>query len=310
MKKFFLDASEDLNLKNPCYKKAVELYVWQAYLNDVGSEDITTELFVPNNKRIIKAEIVSNDSGILAGIQETEWFLKKLNIRIVKKMKDGQKLKKGDVIMRLSAGADKILSAERTLLNLLQRMSGVATMTNKLVMRVPKSIRILATRKTLWGDLDKRAVSVGGGGTHRLNLSDAILIKDNHIALIDSFKKLNITKSRLNNIRFIETELENLDQVNLFAKHFVKSDRYYKVAVMLDNFSLNDVIKAVKILRKTGVLIEVSGGINEKNIIKYAIDGISAISSGSITNKAPSLDFSLNILTTKRRNNESTNQHE
>ena len=299
MKKFFLDASEDLNLKNPHYKKAIELYIWESYLNDLGSGDITTELFVPNNKRIINAEIVANDSGILAGIQETEWFLRKLNIRIAKKMGDGERLKKGDVIMKLSGRADKILSAERTLLNLLQRMSGVATMTNKLVRKVPKSIRILATRKTLWGDLDKRAVSVGGGGTHRLNLSDAILIKENHIVLINNFKKFSITKSKLNNVRFIETELENLEQVNIFAKNFVKSDRYYRIAVMLDNFSPDDVMKAVKILRKTGVMIEVSGGINEKNVIKYAINGVSAISSGSITNKAPALDFSLNILTTK-----------
>ena len=296
MHKFLLDASEELVLKNPAYKKAVELYVWQAYLNDVGDGDITTDLFVPDKFRLIKAEIIAKEAGILAGIQEAEWFLKKLNIRITFSRKDGFNLKKGDIIMRLSGRADKILACERTFLNLLQRMSGVATITNNLVKKVPKSIRILATRKTLWGDLDKRAVSTGGGATHRLNLSDAVLIKDNHLALIDDFKAIISIIHKTKQVRFTEIELDNLNQVKIFSENFVKSYRNKNIVVMLDNFNPDDIKKAVGILRKTGVPIEVSGGINEKNIINYAIKGISAISSGSITNKAPALDFSLNIL--------------
>jgi len=293
---FFLDTSEELTLNNPVYKKAVELYVWQAYLNDIGSRDITTELFVSDKTRLIKAEIVAKESGVLAGIQESEWFLKKLNIRIPYSRKDGFWLKKDDIIMRISGRADRILASERTLLNLLQRMSGVATATNNLVKKVPKSIRILATRKTLWGDLDKRAVSVGGGSTHRLNLSDAILIKDNHLALIDDFKVIVAGLHKAKHIRFAEIELDNLDQVKLFADNFKQSDRRRNFVVMLDNFSPDNVKKAVKILSKSGILIEVSGGINEKNIKEYAIKGVSAISAGAITNKADSLDFSLNIL--------------
>ena len=296
MQKFLLDASEELVLNNPTYKKVVGLYVWQAYLNDVGSGDITTELFVPDKAAFISAEIVAKEAGVLAGMQEAEWFLKKQDIKIASGKKDGYNLKKGDIIMRLSGRADKILASERILLNLLRRMSGVATATNNLVKKVPKSIRILATRKTLWGDLDKRAVAVGGGATHRLNLSDAILIKDNHLVLNEDFKSVVLSLNKAKKVRFTEIELDNLTQVQLFAESFKQSDRRRNFVVMLDNFSPDNVQKAVKILSKSDILIEVSGGINEKNIKKYVIKGVSAISSGAITNKAGSLDFSLNIL--------------
>jgi nicotinate-nucleotide pyrophosphorylase (carboxylating) len=295
MQKFILDASEELILKNPAYKKAVEFYVWQAYLNDAGHGDITTELFVSDKIRLITAEIMAKEAGILAGIQEAEWFLKKLGISIISNKKDGSELKKDDVIMRLSGRADKILACERTLLNLLQRMSGVATATNNLVKKVPKPIRILATRKTLWGDLDKRAVSIGGGATHRLNLADAVLIKDNHIALSDNLGESFSGLRKAKNIRFIEIEFDDLNQVKIFAKHFKVAEGNSNIIVMLDNFIPSEIKKAVVVLKKTGVLIEVSGGINEKNIKEYAIKGVSAISSGAITNKADSLDISLDI---------------
>ena len=286
----FFDASDELNLKNPDYIKSVELYVWQAYLNDAGDGDVTSDLLIDKNKPV-KAEIKSNSSGILAGIQEAEWFLKKTGLKIVKKMKDGSRIKEGDIILSISGKAGKILACERTLLNLLQRMSGVATKTNQMAARLPKNIKLLATRKTLWGDLDKRAVSVGGGCTHRLNLSDAVLVKDNHIPLIS--KKLDFKRIK-KNIRFVEIEFDTLEQVTSFAQNFRKSD-FKNIAVMLDNFKPADIKKAVNILKKTGVAIEVSGGVNEKNISGYAIAGVSAISSGSLTNKADSLDFSLNI---------------
>lgn len=290
-----MDASKVLNLKDPHYKNVVRRYAWEAYLEDVANGDITTDLFVPNEKRKVCAEIISKDAGIFCGIHEAEWFLKKLNIRIIQKRKDGFKLKKGDWILKIEGRADKILACERTLLNLLQRMSGVATITNKLVQKLPKNIRLLATRKTLWGEMDKRAVSVGGGCTHRLNLSDAALIKDNHIALVNDFKKFHTGFLKAKKLRFIEMEFSDLKEVQTFARHFEKAVSP-KVVVMLDNFKPAEVKKAATALKKTGVLIEVSGGITEKNIKSYAIKGVSAVSSGAITNKAPSLDFSLNII--------------
>ena len=292
----FLNAIKELTLKNPAYKKAVNLYVWQAYLNDLGKGDITTRYFVPKRRRIVTAKVITKETGVLAGIMEAEWFLKKLGIQITQKKKEGTKLQKGDVIMRLKGRADRILASERTLLNLLQRLSGVATMTNRLASKLPKSIKLLATRKTLWGDLDKRAVSVGGGATHRLNLNDAVLIKENHIALNNNLeKRLKKVFRKAKKVRFIEIELENLKQVLKFVRICKKIKSSDRTVVMLDNFSPSNIRKAVLILREIGVLIEISGGINEKNIKKYSIKGVSAISAGSITNKAASLDFTLQI---------------
>lgn len=292
-----LDASKELTLKNSAYKKAVHQYVWQAYLNDLSNSDLTTQYFVSKRNRIIEAEIISKESGVLAGIMETEWFLKKLGIRIVRQKKDGDKLNKGDIILRLKGRADTVLSAERALLNLLQRMSGVATSTHHLVSKLPRTIKLLATRKTLWGDLDKRAVAVGGGGTHRLNLSDAVLIKENHIILTDNLEKsLKRVFKKAKKVRFIEIELENMKQVLEFVKICKKLKYPKNLVVMLDNFKASNTQKAILVLREVGALIEVSGGINEKNIKTFAIKGVSAISSGAITNKAASLDFSLNII--------------
>lgn len=295
-----LDASKELNLKNPAYKKAVELYVWQAYLSDFGKGDVTTDLFVSKKSQIVKAEIIAKESGILAGIMEAEWFLKKLGIRILKNKKDGFVLRTGEQIMFFSGRANKILAGERTLLNLLQRMSGIATATHRMIGKIPKSIKLFATRKTFWGELDKRAVSLGGGYTHRLNLADAILIKDNHIALSNNFeqslkKVFNYSKK----IRFIEIELENFKQIEYFVQIYQKIKRKRQTVVMLDNFNLSEIRRAVAVLRKTGVLIEVSGGINEGNIKKYAIKGVNFISCGAVTNKAKAIDLSLSIVNSK-----------
>lgn len=291
-----LDASKELRLSRSAYKKAVNLYVWQAYLNDVGKGDVTTQLFIRNKRKIVTAKITAKESGVFAGLMEVEWFLKKLSIQIVNKINEGVRFRKGDVILQLKGRADRILGAERTLLNLLQRMSGVATATNELAAKLPKSIKLLATRKTFWGDLDKRAVVVGGGGTHRLNLNDAVLIKENHLALSPdwrkSFKKVFKHSKK---VRFIEVELENLKQIFKFIElyDFLKTPK--NLVVMLDNFKPSDIKKALMIL-PSGVLVEVSGGISGANIKKYAFKGVSAISSGAITNKMTALDLSLNII--------------
>lgn len=292
-----LDAAKELTLKNSAYKNAVHQYVWETYLNDLSKGDLTTQYFVPKKNQIVIAEIIAKESGVLAGIMESEWFLKKLGIRIVQQKKDGDKLNKGDIILRLKGRADTVLSAERALLNLLQRMSGVATSTLHLTSKLPRTIKLLATRKTLWGDLDKRAVAVGGGGTHRLNLNDAVLIKENHIALTDNLEKsLKRVFKKAKKVRFIEIELENMKQVLEFVKICKKLKYPKNLVVMLDNFKPSNIQKAILVLREVGALVEVSGGITEKNIKTFAIKGVFAISSGAITNKASSPDFSLNII--------------
>jgi len=291
---FLLDASKELVLKNPAYKKAVELYVWQAYIQDISSGDVSANLFLKSGKKA-EASITVNEPCVFAGMQEAKWFLDKVGIRIVGSMKDGNSVKKGNVIMKLSGDPKKILSAERTVLNLLQRMSGVATATNKFASKLPKNIKLLATRKTLWGLLDKRAVSVGGGCTHRLNLSDAVMIKDNHLSLsankTHDFKQI---LKRAKDVRFIEVELQTEKDVKWLLKNFPNS-KNLPVVAMLDNMSPSQVRKFAPMLKTSGYIVEVSGGVNEKNIKSFCLPGVSAISSGSITMKAFGIDISLNF---------------
>jgi nicotinate-nucleotide pyrophosphorylase (carboxylating) len=293
---FLFDASKELVLKNPVYKKMVELYVWQAYLQDLGSGDATSNLFLKAGQKKVTAQIVANESFILAGVQEAKWFLGRVGIRLVTAIKDGSSVKKGDTIMKMSCNPKKILSAERTLLNLLQRMSGVATATNKLASKLPKNIKLLATRKTLWGMLDKRAVSVGGGCTHRLNLDDAILIKENHLSLSDNptrdFKQI---LNRAENVRFVEIELQIEKEVKWLLKNFSNPDSHVPLVAMLDNMNPQQVKKFAPLLKKSGYIVEISGGVNEKNILSFCVPGVSAISSGSITMKAVGIDISLNF---------------
>lgn len=297
----FLNSAPLLTLQNSVYLKALKQHVWQVYLADLGAGDVTTEFFVNDKRRMVRAEIIACDAGIWAGAQEAKWFLKELGIDILKCRKEGQPFRRGDVLLVIKGRADRILAAERTLLNLVQRMSGIATATSRLASKLPRTIKLLATRKTFWGLLDKRAVVVGGGGTHRLNLDDAVLIKDNHLLLNPEFetpwKKL-ICKAK--KFQFIEMELDNLDDVKTFAlvcaplRAQIRSVR--NVWVMLDNLAPLEVRKALRLLRPTGVQIEASGGITVENIKAYVIKGVNAMSSGSITNKAPAINLSLRIL--------------
>lgn len=298
---FFMDAHTQLRVTNKTYLKAVRLYVWDAYQLDNTGSDVSTRAFLGSGRKTIRAKIRANDEGILAGMQEAAWFLKKLGLRIIKSKKDGAKLRKGEYILEIEGRASVILGAERTLLNLLQRMSGVATKTKRLSSKMPKGVKLLATRKTLWGSLDKRAVTLGGGGTHRLHLDDAILIKENHIALASNLKRsLKRVFKRAAKVRFVEIEFESPEEVKGFLSLYEKLKKLLRegdgIVVMLDNFTPRDVKKVIKPLAQAGIFVELSGGINERNISRYNIVGVSAVSSGSITTQANNLDFSLQVV--------------
>jgi len=298
---FFMDAQAELNIRNKAYRKALKTFIWDAYEQDMPKTDITTRFFLGRASRRIKAQIRSNQDGILAGIQEVEWLAGRLKIKLSKVRKDGGKIKKGDVILELEGKASGILSAERTILNVLQRMSGIATRTGKMACKLPRGVKLLATRKTLWGLIDKRAVALGNGGTHRLNLSDAILIKENHIKLSRNFRKsLKSSLRKLSRVPFVEIELESEDQINDFLGTYYSLKKIVKdrkgVVVMLDNFTPAQIKKFIKPLKQAGVAIEVSGGITEKNISRYNIAGVSAISSGAITMTAGHLDMNMQVL--------------
>ena len=259
---------------------------------DLGKGDITSNL-LPRKK--IKARIISRQDGIIAGVNYVkEIFLSKgCTVRIIKK--DGNKVKPNQTILEITGFAQSVLSCERTALNLLSRMSGIATKTKKLVEKinaVNSRVKLYATRKTAPGlrFFDKEAVKIGGGEKHRMSLDQMIMIKDNHIAVAGSLPRL-IIKAR-KKYKKIEVEVENQEDALLAASTGVN-------IIMLDNFSPKEIINTVNRLKKSKlrkhVKLEASGGINEKNVGVYAKTGIDMISVGEITNAVTGIDFSLEI---------------
>ena len=257
---------------------------------DIGKGDITSALLP---KRNISAKIISREEAIVAGVKHaSEIFrLKGCNVKIIKK--DGSKIKPNQTIMTITGDAGKILTCERTALNLLTRMSGIATQTDYLVRKIAnKKTKLYATRKTAPGlrYFDKEAVEIGGGKKHRLKLDEMIMIKDNHIAVSDSL--LSLIRSAKKRYKKFEVEVENTPDAVLAAKEGA-------TIIMLDNFSPGQIKKTIQVLKsqklRDRVLLEASGGINSKNIAKYGNTGVDIISVGSITNSVKGIDMSLEI---------------
>lgn len=256
---------------------------------DIGRGDITSALLA---KKKITVKIISREKAIVAGvIHAKEIFkLKGCTAKILKK--DGSKVIPNGTIMTITGDAAKILMCERTALNLLTRMSGIATQTNFLVKKIPSKTKLYATRKTAPGlrYFDKEAVEIGGGKKHRLRLDEMVMIKDNHIAIHDSLESL-ITKAKKKHKKF-EVEVENISEAILAAKSGAG-------IIMLDNFTPSQIKKAIQTLKnqklRNTVLLEASGGINSKNITSYGKTGVDIISVGSITNSVKGIDMSLEV---------------
>ena len=262
----------------------------QFLAEDIGKGDITSAL-LPKKK--ITARIISREDAIVAGTKYAKemFALMGCSAKIIKK--DGSRIKPNQAIMTITGNAGKILTCERTALNLLTRMSGIATQTNNLVKKIPnKKTKLYATRKTAPGlrIFDKEAVEIGGGEKHRLRLDEMVMIKDNHIAVSKSLESL-IKDTKKKHYKF-EVEVENTQDAILAAKEGA-------TIIMLDNFSPNQIVKTIQVLKnqklRDKVLIEASGGINSKNISKYGNTGVDIISVGSITNSVKGIDMSLEI---------------
>tara|TARA_Y100000590_G_scaffold906_1_gene1110 strand:+ start:143 stop:970 length:828 start_codon:yes stop_codon:yes gene_type:complete len=259
---------------------------------DVGKGDITSKLL---QKKRINAKIITREKTIVAGVRFAReiFSLKKCKVQI--KKKDGMLVKPNQTILEINGNAADILTCERTTLNLLSRMCGIATQTNTLkkqVKSVGSKSKIFATRKTAPGlrFFDKEAVKIGGGEKHRMTLNEMIMIKDNHLALEGSLLSL-LTKAKKTRGK-IEVEVETIKDAVLCAK--LGAD-----IIMLDNFSPDQIKKTIKRLDKSGlrkkIMLEASGRINSKNITKYAETNIDMISVGSITNSVNGVDLSLEI---------------
>jgi len=259
---------------------------------DAHSYDITSAL-LPNQK--INAQIISRDDGMIAGIKFAKDIFKLKRIHVKSFKTDGSKVRANQKILQISGNSRDILSCERTVLNLLSRMSGIATQTNFLVTQIKKfskKTKLYSTRKTAPGlrYFDKEAVKIGGGYKHRLSLNDMIMIKDNHLLLSNSMEDI-IKKARRKHKR-VEVEVENQNDSILAAKCGA-------TIIMLDNFSPTQIKKTIASLERKKlrgkVQLEASGGINAKNITAYAKTGVDMISVGSITNSVKGLDLSLEV---------------
>jgi len=242
-----------------------------------------------------KAKIIANETGIIAGLNEGIQIFRYFNIDVSPNISDGDEIKKGDFVCIIRGSARNILRAERLVLNFLSRMSGIATLTAECVKKIKnKKVRVACTRKTTPGfrKYEKKAVMIGGGDSHRFNLSDSIIIKDNHIKLIGlkqaikSAKKASFTKK-------IEIEVESIDDA-------IKAVELGVDIIMFDNMYPEKIKKGINILEKKGlrdkVIIEASGGITPDNITEYAKTGVDVISMGSLTTSAKWLDLSLEII--------------
>lgn len=279
-----------MKIKSP--KVALSKIIKQALKEDIGSGDITTNLVV-NSDQIVNAEIVAKSEGILAGCDIVRMVFKCLDpkVKVRFNLKDGERFHSGQVIAQISGKATALLSGERTALNFLCRLSGIASLTRKFVDMVSDTkAKILDTRKTtpLLRDWEKYAVRVGGGTNHRMGLYDMILIKDNHIKVAGSITEA-IKRVQKNNKKklLMEVETKNLKEV--------REALALKVPViMLDNMNIRQITQAVK-LAKGKAKLEVSGGVNLRNVRKIAQTGIDYISVGAITHSAPIVDMSMKI---------------
>lgn len=262
---------------------------------DVGFGDITTEASIESDMRA-EAGLVSRRNGTLAGVEEAIFAFEEVGARAVAAKKDGDPIKAGDLIIRVEGPVRSILAAERVALNLLMRMSGVASATREMLERAKGAnprVVLAATRKTFLNYFDKRAVMIGGGDPHRFRLDDCALIKVDHVRLVGSIGE---AVRRVRGVSFskkIEIEVNN-------AGDAVEAARAGVDIVMLDNVSPAEARRAAEQLERAGlrrgILLEVSGGISPENIAAYATTGVDIISSSYMTMQAPALDMNLEVM--------------
>lgn len=264
---------------------------------DEGYGDITSNALI-NSDIVVEGFILSKDTGILAGINIIKEIFEEYNVSILSSLNNGDIIKPGDRLIEFKGLAKTILLIERTVLNLLMRMSGVATKTFNIVNEVHKinpNLKIAGTRKTspALQKFDKEAIIIGGGDPHRNGLDDMVLIKDNHIAIVGGVAEaLKLAHCNVSFSKKIEIEVENSDDAVIAAKNGAD-------IVMFDNMNPDEALKTLNILKNEGlrdnVLVELSGGITEETILNYASLDVDIISLGALTHSTRSLNFSLDI---------------
>lgn len=285
----YYDRAEALTLNSPWYREQVERYILGFYRSDAQTDIVSRKLI--GRTQTAQGVIVAKQAGVIAGLTEIAWLCKREDLQIQLKVSDGKAVKAGTILLKLRGNARKILQVERTVLNTLQHLSGIATRTAQYRRLMKPGVALAATRKTLWGGLDKKAVALGGGFTHRLHLGDGVMIKDNHLALIDHavLQKAQWGK------QLCELEVSSLAQLKRAAVHYPQ----FRV-IMLDNFTPDKIRLAIRWLEEQHIrknyILEASGGIQISNLKSFSQTGVDVISMGALTHSAPALDISLDII--------------
>ena len=264
---------------------------------DIGHGDITSSSLIEADQRA-KARLFYREAGIAAGLEEVTMVFEILGCDVVAHASDGDSVSPGDTLMEIEGPARAILSGERTALNIVGRMAGIATAVaeaQRIASEASPSVRVAATRKTLPGlrELDKKAVSLGGGDTHRLRLDDCVLIKDNHLELVPSITDaVGRARERVSFTKKIEVEVRTLAEAEEAAE--AGAD-----IIMFDNMSPDEIRVCLDALKERGLhdgrLFEASGGITHENLVEYAGSGVDIVSMGSLTHSVRSLNVKLEI---------------
>jgi nicotinate-nucleotide pyrophosphorylase (carboxylating) len=276
--------------------KLTKMYIHEIVMNalkeDMPLGDITTDNII-SDEDTSRAQFLAKQDAVIAGLDVAQYVFEVLDDSVSFKanVKDGDKVSKGDIIGEVSGSTRALLKGERTALNFMQRLSAIATMTNRYVNKVQGlPVKITDTRKTTPGLrlLEKYAVSAGGGANHRFSLSDGVLIKDNHIAAAGGIRNaVERVRGSIPHTVKIEVEVESLEEVREALE--CKAD-----IIMLDNMSNAQMAEAVKLIDKRA-LVEASGNMTEETIYDVALTGVDIISIGKLTHSANSIDISMNI---------------
>ncbi len=290
------------------YWEYVNTFLVNPFFLDTRSGDRSSDL-VFDTKQIVKSHIIAKEGGIFLGKLEIEFLLNKSEVELSFSFnfEEGDEFKNGDILIDIVGDIREILRIERSVLNLLMRLCGVASFTQGIASKLDSGVFLAATRKTLWGALDKRAVHIGGGLSHRLNMSDAVIIKDTHLDFLKrDFEKffaiLSKKIAQISGLRFCEIEIENKNEFKFCCNHLVKFLKKYPSEVfilMFDNMTAKNISECLNSIEKSkynNLLFEASGGIDRENYLSYSQSGVDVLSSSMLTQGVKSLDLSLKIV--------------
>ncbi|MBU0712451.1 carboxylating nicotinate-nucleotide diphosphorylase [bacterium] len=300
------DAADELDLSRSSYRDTVNSFLKKMIDEDVDSGDVS---LIPRQsyESALKAKIIAKSPAVIAGLDETIYFASRHDLQIQSDFKNGDLVKSGDILLRVTGKAAEILTLERSILNILQRLSGIATTTKSYVDTIAgTNTFIVGTRKTLWGLLDKHAIQCGGGLTHRLGLHDAAMLKENHLAVLRNSDNPDALRNAVTQmisaypyLRFIEIEVSNADEFRAILGYLKNITAPFPFVIMFDHFEPDQIHTLINEAKSkklyNHILFEASGNITLDTIRSFAESGVDVISVGALTHSVTSADFSLLI---------------